>query len=234
VLKRARQRPLSVVVVGGGAAGVELVFAAEESLRRDGVAGSRLTLLTGADGVAASYPPGVQARVLGQLQRRGITVLRDTCTGMAPGRVLLGCGATLACDVPLVAMGTHAPDWLQGSGLALSDSGHVRVNAFQQSTSHPEVFAAGDVASRDDAPHTRSGVYAVRAGPPLAHNLIASLEGQPLKPHHPPRHTLNLLSCGTRHAIASYGPLHAAGRWAWIWKDRIDRGFIERFKLRKA
>jgi len=144
---------------------------------------------------------------------------------------VLGNGARLACDVPLLAIGTHAPPWLQGSGLALSDSGHVLVNAFQQSTSHPQVFAAGDVATRADVPHARSGVYAVRAGPPLAHNLLAFHQRKPLKPHQPPTNTLNLLSCGTGHAIASYGPLSAQGAWAWRWKDRIDRGFIERYRI---
>lgn len=233
-MELARQRPLSVVVVGAGAAGLELVFAAEESLRTQGVPGSRFTLLTGGDEVAAHYSKGVQARVLRQLQRRGITVLRDSCTGMSLGHVQLGSGATLICDVPIVATGSHAPGWLQGSGLALGETGHVLVNAHQQSTSHADVFAAGDVASRSDTPHPRSGVYAVRAGPPLAHNLLAALAGQPLKKHRPPRHTLNLLSCGTRHAIASYGPLHAEGGWAWRWKDRIDRGFVARYSRQDA
>jgi pyridine nucleotide-disulfide oxidoreductase family protein len=230
VLELARERPLSVVVVGAGAAGLELVFAAEESIRNQGMRGSRFTLVTGGDEVAANYPPGVQYRVLRQLQRRSITVLRDSCTGMAPGHVQLGCGATLSCDVPLVAIGTHAPHWLQGSGLDLSESGHMLVNEHQQSTSHPTVFAAGDVASRADNPHPRSGVYAVRAGPPLARNLLAALDGKPLQAHQPPTNTLNLLSCGTRHAIASFGDWHAGGRWAWWWKDRIDRGFVARYR----
>ena len=156
--------------------------------------------------------------------------LREACTSISEGEVHLGNGARLACDVPLLAIGTHAPAWLQGSGLALSDGGHVLVNACQQSTSHPEVFAAGDVCTRADQPHARSGVYAVRAGPPLAHNLLAAHKGQPLKPHMPPRHTLNLLSCGTGHAIATYGPLHAEGAWAWWWKNRIDQAFVTRYR----
>jgi pyridine nucleotide-disulfide oxidoreductase family protein len=229
VLARARGRSLSVAVIGAGAAGLELLFAAEHALRQHGPPGARFTLLTGGANVAGNYPPGVQARVLRQLRRRGITVLRDSCTGMDAGVLRLGSGATLACDLPIIAIGTHAPPWLQGSGLALSDTGHVLVNACQQSTDHPEVFAAGDVATRADTPHPKSGVYAVRAGPPLAHNLLAAHHGKPLKPHHPPRHTLNLLSCGPGHAIASWGPLHAEGAWAWRWKDRIDRAFMARY-----
>jgi pyridine nucleotide-disulfide oxidoreductase family protein len=230
VLELAHSQPVSIAVIGAGAAGIELLFAAEQCLRLQGVSGARFTLITGGGEAAANYSPGVRRRVLRQLKRRGITVLRETCAGLEKGRVLLGSGAQLACDVPLLAIGTHAPAWLQGSGLALSEAGHVLVNAFQQSSSHPNVFAAGDVSTREDKPHPKSGVYAVRAGPPLAMNLLAQHEGQALKPHHPPNKTLNLLSCGTGHAIVSYGPLHAEGAWAWRWKDRIDRAFMAKYR----
>lgn len=230
VLEQAQARALSVAVIGAGAGGLELLFAAEQRLRGAGVHGACFTLITGGGEPAATYPAGLQARVLRRLKRLNITVLRDTCVGIDQGVVRLGSGTELACDVPILAIGTHAPAWLQGSGLALSDSGHVQVNPFQQSTSHPEVFAAGDVATRTDRPHPRSGVYAVRAGPPLAENLLAANSGQPLKPHHPPKNTLNLLSCGAGHAIASWGPLHAEGGWAWRWKDRIDRGFVAKYR----
>ncbi|HMN94686.1 MAG TPA: FAD-dependent oxidoreductase [Hydrogenophaga sp.] len=231
VVGLAERQPLSVAMIGAGAAGIELLLAMCQRLRREGRPGHRFSLLTGGHEVGANYPPGVQRRIQRQLRKHGVTVLPETCIGVEPGRLHLGSGATLACDVPVLAIGTHAPPWLQGSGLDLSDTGHVRVNPFQQSTSHPEVFAAGDVSTRADRPHARSGVYAVRAGPPLANNLLAAHQGQALKPHHPPDHTLNLLSCGTGHAIASWGPLHAEGTWAWRWKDRIDRAFMARYTL---
>lgn len=231
VLELAQQQAVSLAVIGAGAAGLELIFAAEQRLRGASPAGASFTLITGGVDPAASYPDGVRRRVLRQLKARGITVLRDTCTGVDKGLVHLGSGASLACDVPILAIGTHAPVWLQGSGLALSGNGHVLVNAFQQSTSHPNVFAAGDVATRADGPHPKSGVYAVRAGPVLAHNLLAAHQGQPLKPWRPPQRTLNLLSCGSGHAIASWGPLHAEGGWVWRWKDRIDRAFMARYTL---
>ncbi|MGS5085951.1 FAD-dependent oxidoreductase [Hydrogenophaga sp. A37] len=231
VMAQAVLRPLSIAVVGAGAAGLELLFAAEQCLRLHGAAGARFTLITGGPEPAANYAPGVQRRVLRRLKALGITVLRDTCVGMDHGVVRLGGGSELACDLPLLAIGTHAPAWLQGSGLALSETGYVLVNEYQQSSSHPNVFAAGDVATRADVPHPKSGVYAVRAGPPLAANLLAAHEGSALKPHHPPKNTLNLLSCGAGHAIASWGPLHAEGAWAWAWKDRIDRAFMAKYTV---
>ena len=47
----------------------------------------------------------------------------------------------------------------------------------------------------------------------------------------PQHRTLYLLATGGRHAIASWGNLAAAGGWVWHWKDRIDRGFVQRYTL---
>jgi pyridine nucleotide-disulfide oxidoreductase family protein len=234
VVELAQSQPVSIAVIGSGAAGIELLFAAEQCLRTQGIHGARFSLITGGGEVAGNYTAGVRKRVLRQLKRRGITVLREQCVGMEKGLVKLGSGAHLSCDVPLLAIGTHAPAWLHNSGLALSDAGHVLVNACQQSTSHPNVFAAGDASTREDRPHAKSGVYAVRAGPPLALNLLAQHEGQPLKPHHPPGNTLNLLSCGTGHAIVSWGPFSAEGAWAWRWKDKIDRAFMAKYTVAQS
>lgn len=231
VLELARARPLRVVVIGAGAAGLEVLMAARQRILKEGVAGSTFTLVTGGAEPGSSYPAGVRRRIARQLQEHGVLVIQDTCAGMEAGLVRLASGPPLVCDVPILAIGTHAPGWLAGSGLDLSPQGHVLVNAFQQSTSHDHVFAAGDVATRADRPHPKSGVYAVRAGPALAHNLMARSGGLPLEPHHPPARTLNLLSCGSGHAIASWGPLHAEGSWAWRWKDRIDRAFMQRYTL---
>ena len=75
----------------------------------------------------------------------------------------------------------------------------------------------------------RSGVYAVRAGVPLAANLRAVLAGVAPKPYTPQAKTLNLLACGEKYAIASWGSWSAEGRWVWWLKDRIDRGFIQKY-----
>lgn len=230
VAAMGRSRPIHLAVVGAGAAGLELAMAAAYALGGAGFpAGSRVTLVTGGAAPATSYPPNVQKRVIKALRRLGITILPDACTGVGPGEVLLASGARLACDAPLLAVGAQAPGWLAGSGLALDDAGFLAVNAFQQSLRHPHVFAAGDVASRIDAPHPRSGVYAVRAGPPLLTNLRAALQDQPLVPYTPPARTLNLLACGARYAIASWGKLSFEGRWVWHWKDHIDRKFVARY-----
>ena len=226
----AYARPLDLAVIGGGAAGFEIALALAHRFRPDrGETTVRVSLVTGAGTPLAGYPPGVIARGRRALRERGVSVIEQLCVAVEADRLQLADGATLACNAPVMAIGGVAPAWLAGSGLALDERGFVATGATLQSTSHAEVFAVGDVASRHDAPHPRSGVHAVRAGPPLADNLIGHLEGRPLRSHAPQRRTLNLLSCGERYAIASWGGLSAEGAWVWRWKDRIDRAFIERY-----
>lgn len=225
VLALGERRTLSVVIVGGGAGGVELAMALQHRFGER----ARLSLLTGGPPVLSSYPAAVQRRALRALKRIGVTVFEDACERIEDGHVILARGGRLVCDAPVVAIGTSAPKWLAGSGLALDDAGFVQTGPCLQSTSHPEVFAAGDAASRIDEPRPRSGVYAVRAGPPLAANLRAFVAGGTLRPYKPQERSLNLLSCGGKYAIASWGAWSAQGRWAWWWKDRIDRAFIQRF-----
>ncbi len=236
LVELARQRVVDVVVVGGGAAGVELALALQYRLAgADGAEErARVALVTGGPAPLQDYPPAVMRHAAALLAARRVTVFRDTCAELQPGVLVLGSGARLACDAPVLATGAEPPPWLAGSGLQLDVRGFVCTGPTLQSCSHPEVFAAGDVASRVDAPHPRSGVYAVRAGPPLLLNLRRHVAGGVLQPYQPQRRTLNLISCGERRAIMAWGDWAAQGRWAWWWKDRIDRQFVARYTCAQA
>jgi len=217
-------RPLSVVLVGNGAAGIELVLAVRAAL------GARAELSIVSDGaLLANYSQRVQRQARAGLKRARVQVLQGRCTAIERRHVIVGGSMRVVCDVPIVATGSDAPAWLAGSGLALDEQGFIRVGATLQSMSHPNVFAAGDVIVRDDLPHPRSGVYAVRAGPVLAANLRAFVAGGVLTPYMPQPRSLNLLSTGDGRAIASWGTWSAQGWLMGRWKDRIDRTFVARY-----
>jgi NADH dehydrogenase FAD-containing subunit len=164
------------------------------------------------------------------LKTRLITVIQEHVVGVAAGEVTLSSGARLACDVPIIAIDAHGPAWLQGSDLALDTEGFVAVDALQRATSHPNVFAAVDVAARADLALPRSDIDAVRAAPPFSKNLRAVLAGIEPSPFIPQAKALNLLSCGNRYAIASWGKWSAQGRWVWWLKDWLDRSVIHIYK----
>ncbi|WP_418319318.1 FAD-dependent oxidoreductase [Piscinibacter sakaiensis] len=227
LLDAERRGPCDLFVVGGGAAGVELAMAIAH---RFGDA-ARVSVVTGGGPVLGGSSAGLQRRVTRALQRRDITVIDDSCSEIGPESLRLASGRLLACDLAVLALGASAAPWLAASGLQCNAQGFVETGPTLQSVSHPAVFAAGDVSSRVDVSHPKSGVYAVRAGPPLAFNLRCAVDGGELRQHLPQRHSLALLACGERHAIASWNGWSFEGDWVWRWKDHIDRAFISRYTL---
>lgn len=217
-----------LVVVGAGAAGVEIALAARHALERAGIQ-AQVDLVASEQGILYGHHRRVQERVLAYFRRAGVAVHFQRAIGNADG-VLLADGQTMRADLVIAATGARAPEWLQSSKLSLDADGYILVDPCHRSVSHPHVFAAGDVCARPDVGMARSGVHAVRAGPVLGANLLAALTGGQLRAYSPRANSLYLLACGPRYAVASWGWWSAQGAWVWRWKDWIDRGFIRRFK----
>ena len=118
----------------------------------------------------------------------------------------------LSFDALVWVAGAGAPEWIEHTGLSTDERGFVAVHDTLQSTSHPNVFAAGDVADLVNHPRPKAGVFAVREGPLLERNLVASLSGGRLASYQPQKHALALISTGTKHAVASRGSL-VLGDW---------------------
>jgi NADH dehydrogenase FAD-containing subunit len=225
VTDMAQARNLRIAVVGAGASGSELAMAVKHRLPACAV-----TLVTGSTLPGSAYPLSMQQGLLALLKKRGITVLQDTATAVQAESVQLACGADLVSDIALITTGAQPPLWLAKSTLALDADGFLAVDAHQRSTSHPQVFATGDVSTRMDCTLPRNGVYAVRAGPVLAHNLRAAMQEGALQSHSPPAGSLNIVSCGDRYAIATWRGFTAQGRWLWWLKRWIDRRFVGQYR----
>jgi pyridine nucleotide-disulfide oxidoreductase family protein len=220
----------SLAVVGGGAAGVELALAARYRLvSLLGEAQVSVSLIVGNE-LMAGHAANVLGRTAKVLAQQGVEVIYGYAAGAAGG-VQLADGRQIDADCIIAATGVRPAGWLAETGLALCEKGFVAVGDGQQSTSHREVFAAGDISTRLDAPHARSGVYAVRAGPVLSRNLQLALSGQPPASYQPQIRSLYLLATGPQRAIMSWGGLVAEGGWAWRWKDSIDRRFMRQYDL---
>ncbi|HET9404540.1 MAG TPA: FAD-dependent oxidoreductase [Burkholderiales bacterium] len=231
MLAEARHSPQSIAIVGGGAGGVELAAAMHHRLQSNGAAASRLSVVTDAPAILQSHPPGVRRDFERLFAERGIA-LHCACRAVKveAGIVHFENGTSLRADWIVWATAASAYGWLKPSGLDTDSRGFVSVDGRLRSVSHPHVFAAGDCAAMVDRALPRSGVYAVRQGPPLAENLRRTLAGMPLIRYSPQRRTLALISTGGRHAVASWDGLALSGRWVWRWKDHIDRRFVARYQ----
>ena len=237
LLQRVRQHPgrTTIAVVGGGAGGVEMALSMQYRLRAELAALGRspddlaFHLFTSGPEVMPTHNAWVRRHFTRVLAQRGVHLHTGAeVARVGAGTLTTAAGQALAADEIVWVTQAGGPAWLQTAGLALDGDGFVRVNEHLQ-TSHPQVFAAGDVCAFGPRPLEKAGVFAVRMGPPLADNLRRAVRGVPLKAYKPQRRWLALISTGDKHAVASRGALGFAGNWVWRWKDWIDRRFMQRF-----
>lgn len=219
--------PAHVAVIGGGVAGAELILAMAYALRqRGGLA--QATLIDNGTALRALSPAARRTlrRALVEQGVRleeniGIRQIHDNYITFDDGREILS-------DFTTGAAGARPYDWLSASGLALHD-GFIQVSDTLQS-SDPNVLATGDCAHMGFAPRPKAGVYAVRQAPVLFHNLRALMTGDPLRRYQPQKDYLKLISLGARDALGERFGTTFSGSLIWRWKDRIDQGFMERFR----
>lgn len=233
VLVRASDgRMAAVTLVGGGAAAVELALAMNHRFRRDLFeVASHVRVLTDTPVFLPTLAPGARTLLGHRMRRMGVEAHTDSeVAEVGEGFIRLRTGIEFATDAVFWATGPAAPPWLRESGFATDERGYLLTNDLLQSPSHPNVFGAGDCVNELGHPLPKAGVFAVRAGPVLANNLMAALEGRPLTPHLPRKRYLAIISAGRRDAVAAWGPFAWGGSWVWRWKDRIDRDFIARYR----
>ncbi|MBJ3774724.1 FAD-dependent oxidoreductase [Acuticoccus mangrovi] len=209
------------VVVGGGIAGVE-VAATLRARRPEApvtLVEQRASLLPAA--------PRLGRRLGAALRARGVAVHIGTSVGVRAGRrVILADGEVVPADAVLTLTGASPAKWLDDTPFARAPDGFLAVDRRMVSTSHPNVIAVGDVATRPDDPRPKAGVFAVRQGPHLADAIAAFARGDAPPEVRLQRRALALVSLGHRRALFARNGIVAEGEWAFRLKDRLDRAFI--------
>jgi selenide,water dikinase len=227
---QAARRSASTVVVGAGAAGIELALALQASAKAQGGA-ARVTVVGDTRVIAAGLARQARIRLHRLCVARGISLeLGARVARVTNGTVELENGTVLAAHTIVWATGPAPQAWLRDTGLALDERGYLSIDQHLRVGSRAEVYAAGDVASIVGHPRPKAGVYAVREAPLLVENLRRALHGQDPRTYIPQRRALALIGTADGRAVAAYGPLSAQGAWVWRWKDSIDRRFVQRYR----
>jgi selenide,water dikinase len=227
----ARGGPVRVVVVGAGAGGVEVTLAVHRRIRAGG-ARPAVALVEAAPQVLPDYAAPVRRRAAGILARRGISVTTSRAVDQVErDSVRLADGARLLSDLVVWLAGAAGPRLLARTGLPLDARGFLLVGPTLRSTDGSPVWAAGDCATLSDHPETpKAGVYAVRQGPVLARNLRAALGDGTSRAYVPQKTFLSLLNTADGKALLRWHGVVSHSRFAWWLKDRIDRGFVRRYR----
>jgi selenide,water dikinase len=230
LLERARDMgKLRLGIVGGGAGGVELAMSAQHRLTGLLNTPPEITLIT-REGLLPSHNEAVRQRVKTIFRERNIrAVTGNPVARVQAGRLLTEGGSEIEFDEALWVTEAAGAPWLAETGLPLDKRGFLLIDDTLRSPADFAVFAAGDIATMPAHPREKSGVYAVRAGPPLADNLRRTLAGRRLHRWRPQRQALALIGTGDRRAIASRGRHEAYGAPLWWLKEWIDRRWMRKY-----
>lgn len=218
------------VVVGGGAAGVEIACAIAAFLDKAGRR-RQVTILEGSGEILSDYSKRFRRCAEAILAERDIEIR----TGARAEKVEAGAvwvqGERLRSDLTVWLTGAAAWPLFESSRLPLDEKGFLLVDGSLRSIADPRVFGAGDCVTPERHPETpKAGVYAVREAPILWRSLAAAIEGGKPPRYKPQRSFLSLLNTGDGKALLRYKGLISHSRWAWRLKDRIDRGFMARYR----
>ncbi len=220
--------PKDIVIVGAGAGGVELALGMHKQLEGK----TQVHLVHRAGEILMTHNVKVRGHFVKLLSDRGIEVhVNESVVEVREHGVLCESGKLIHSDHTFWVTQASPAAWPGEAGLATDDQGFILVSETLQSTSHPHVFAAGDVATMESHPRPKSGVFAVRQGGPLFDNLGAIAQGEELKPFKPQKEFLSLIGTATASAVASRRWLAWKSPKMWQLKDWIDRKFMEKFEI---
>lgn len=226
-----------VLVVGAGAAGVELAFALLQRLSR-AFAEVSVSLITRSSEILPGFPENIRRKVLRELQKQNISVLlnsevaqiRENTVELRNCQVIPG---------NFIVWAAGASPIMFDSALPTCPRGYILVTDSLQSVQFSEILAVGDCITMESQPEgfpAKAGVYSVREAPILFKNLKSLLKAQlfhqrvSLTMYRPQRNFLVILNLCNGSAIAFKGAIVYTGKLAWYLKRRIDSNFMNKFK----
>lgn len=227
-----RDRLLTVVVVGGGFAGIE-TFAELRSLASSlleqypglTIDDTQFHLIEAMGRIMPEVSLKTSHWVLKNLAQRAATVHLDTqLTSAVDGRIELSTGETFESDLIIWTAGVMANPVVRNTDLPVEERGRLRAEAelrvIDETGAVVEgAWAAGDVAAVPDL--TGGGVggfcvpnaqHAVRQGKQLAKNLAAALRGEAPK----------------QYIHQNLGAVAGLGLWVGVyqWRNLAIKGWI--------
>ena len=241
----ARRRALTVVVVGGGFAGVDTISELEDMAReavnrndRLSVSDLRFVMIEAAPRIMPEVPEDRAEKVVAELRARGIEVLLNTSLSDATDGHLQLINMTdkspageMDTDTLIWTAGVAASPMLKNTDFPIDERGRVRVNADLRVAGDNGVvegaWAAGDNAAVPDLSGGGVGGFCVpnaqhasRQALVLAKNILASRRGEPLTDYY--HETIGVVAgLGLWKGVANFKGKTLAGPLAWI----MHRGY---------
>jgi len=225
-----RRRLLTFVFVGGGFTGVEAAGEMADffrsitrfypSIEADDI---EIVLVEGGKKLLPDLQAGMGEYSAKALSHRGVRVLLETMVaGADQRRLLLKNGESIETRTIVWSAGVKPSPVVAMLPIGTGRGGSIATNPDMSVPGYPGVWAIGDCAA---IPDPRGGTFpptaqhAIREGPVLAANVLATLRGEPTKPFDH-RSVGMMASLGARRGVAGlFGKYLITGFPAWfIWR----------------
>jgi NADH dehydrogenase FAD-containing subunit len=219
-----------LVVLGGGAAGLELAANIWRLVHQNN-GHAEITIITGRR-LLPDLPEKARRLANDSLAGRHVEVIEGARVDRVEDRrVILEDHRTFSFDLVFPAIGVRSYPLFRDSGILTAEDGSFIVNHYLQSVAHPQIFGGGDCIFLQGHKLDRVGVYAVRQNPILYKNLMAALEGRDMEKFVPQKVYMLIFNMGDGTGIFV--------RKNWVWngglafklKDYIDRKFMRKFQV---
>lgn len=226
-----QRKQLTIVVIGGGPTGVEMAGACVELGRRvllpdyhvADLTGTRVVLIDAGSRLLSTFDESLSARALRDLERMGVQVKLNTRVEEIGDGYVVAAGERIEAATIVWAAGVGPPALvrtLATQGVELDRSGRIVVGTDCAVAGHPNVFAAGDIASCIDGKGVRvPGLAqgALQMGAVIARVIRADLVGK-RKEARPMvyRDRGEMATIGRSSAVADVAGIKAGGFIAWI------------------
>jgi len=228
--ERLRKQLLTFVVAGGGFSGVEVAAELNDFVRT--VARNypaldpreiRIVLLHGQDRILPEVEESLGVFAQNILMKRGVEIRFRTYLEAASGdEAILKGGERIGTKTLVSTVPSSPHPLLQSLDLPKADNGKLLATGEGNVEGQTHVWALGDGAilpMKDGRPSPPTAQHAIRQGAVVAHNIVATLRGQP-------RRTFDFLglgkmgSLGRRCAVAELpGGIKISGFVAWfVWR----------------
>lgn len=245
----ARDRLMTIVVVGGGPTGVELAGAFAElartvlnrDFRRIDPSKARIILIEGSPVILSHLPPDLSASAQRQLQTLGVQIRNNIhVKDIRAGEVELANGEVIRAGNIIWAAGVAATPLTKKLGVELDRAGRVKVKPDLSLPDHPEIFAVGDMAlilQENGNPVPGVSPAAMQMGKHVAKILrmeISSNAPAASRPAFKYWDKGTMATIGRSAAVAWMGKLKFSGLLAWLAWLFVHLIFLIGFRNRVA
>ncbi len=218
----------NIAFIGGGPASVELALGLQKRLKNS-KSNLKISIITGKNGLLSSFPNKTRKVAKETLQNSQINVIeKEEVIEVQKDTLILSNKTKLKIDKSILSTNAMAPVWIKKSDIILNPDNFIIVNDKFQ-TNYNYVFAAGDIVDFNNQNLSKSGVYAVKSGKPLAKSIRRFIQKKIPIPYKFNKNYLSIIGLSNGLAIATKYNFTFTSRFSFLLKKLIDQKFVKKF-----